>query len=100
MALTKVEADGINLADTFAFSGTVTGAGVSNVTPADPVLLPVDLETSIGTTTVLTFFFLPLPFKSLETLLILLIAVLADCKGSFLFFSSLPPPFFSPLQDL
>lgn len=27
MALTKVQADGINLADTFAFSGTVTGAG-------------------------------------------------------------------------
>lgn len=27
MPLTKVEADGINLADTFAFTGTVTGAG-------------------------------------------------------------------------
>jgi len=27
MALTKVEADGINLADTFAFTGTVSGAG-------------------------------------------------------------------------
>jgi len=27
MALTKVQAEGINLADTFAFSGTVTGAG-------------------------------------------------------------------------
>jgi len=27
MALTKVQADGINLADTFAFSGTVSGAG-------------------------------------------------------------------------
>ena len=25
MALTKVEADGINLADTFAFTGTVSG---------------------------------------------------------------------------
>jgi len=30
MALTKVEADGINLADTFAFSGTVSGAGLSD----------------------------------------------------------------------
>ena len=30
MALTKVEADGINLADTFAFTGTVTGAGLSD----------------------------------------------------------------------
>ena len=27
MALTKTQADGINLADTFAFTGTVTGAG-------------------------------------------------------------------------
>ena len=27
MALTKVQADGINLADTFAFTGTVTGGG-------------------------------------------------------------------------
>lgn len=27
MALTKVEADGINLADTFAFTGTVSGVG-------------------------------------------------------------------------
>jgi len=27
MALTKVQADGINLGDTFAFTGTVTGAG-------------------------------------------------------------------------
>jgi hypothetical protein len=29
MALTKVQADGINLADTFAFSGTVTGSGMN-----------------------------------------------------------------------
>ncbi len=27
MPLTKVQAEGVNLADTFAFSGTVTGAG-------------------------------------------------------------------------
>lgn len=27
MVLTKVQAEGVNLADTFAFSGTVTGAG-------------------------------------------------------------------------
>ena len=27
MALTKVQADGINLADTFAFTGTVSGVG-------------------------------------------------------------------------
>ena len=27
MALTKVQAEGVNLADTFAFTGTVSGAG-------------------------------------------------------------------------
>ena len=31
MALTKVEADGINLADTFAFTGTVSGVGEATV---------------------------------------------------------------------
>ena len=31
MPLTKVEADGINLADTFAFTGTVSGAGGGKV---------------------------------------------------------------------
>tara|TARA_Y100001951_G_C11195209_1_gene213870 strand:+ start:56 stop:604 length:549 start_codon:yes stop_codon:yes gene_type:complete len=31
MALTKVQADGINLGDTFAFTGTVTGAGETSV---------------------------------------------------------------------
>ena len=31
MALTKVQADGINLTDTFAFTGTVSGAGGENV---------------------------------------------------------------------
>jgi len=29
MALTKVQADGINLADTFAFTGTVSGSGMN-----------------------------------------------------------------------
>ena len=27
MALTKLQAEGLNLADTFAFTGTVSGAG-------------------------------------------------------------------------
>ena len=31
MALTKVQAEGINLADTFAFSGDVTGVGITNL---------------------------------------------------------------------
>jgi len=34
MALTKTQADGINLADTFAFTGTVTGAGGVNSSSA------------------------------------------------------------------
>ena len=51
MALTKVEADGINLADTFAFTGTVTGAGLSDTNanvslkPA-PVTVPVKAKVS------------------------------------------------------
>ncbi len=32
MPLTTIEADGINLADTFAFTGTVTGAGAAGFT--------------------------------------------------------------------
>ena len=31
MALTKVQAEGVNLADTFAFTGDITGVGVSNL---------------------------------------------------------------------
>ena len=34
MAFTLLQAEGINLADTFAFTGTVSGAGMSNLTPA------------------------------------------------------------------
>ena len=33
MAITKLQAEALNLADTFAFTGTVTGAGGAN-TPA------------------------------------------------------------------
>ena len=40
MALTKVQAEGVNLADTFAFTGTVTGAG--NITEADMFRLTAD----------------------------------------------------------
>ena len=29
MALTKVQAEGVNLADTFAFTGTVSGSGMN-----------------------------------------------------------------------
>ena len=45
MPLTKVEADGINLADTFAFTGTVSGAGkLLQVVVDDP------LSSNISTT--------------------------------------------------
>ena len=30
MAITKIQSESMNLADTYAFTGTVTGAGVSN----------------------------------------------------------------------
>ena len=33
MAITKIQSESMNLADTYAFTGTVTGAGGSN-TPA------------------------------------------------------------------
>jgi hypothetical protein len=36
MPLTKVQAEGINVADDFAFTGTVTGAGVSSATSTLP----------------------------------------------------------------
>ena len=35
MTLTKVQAEGINLADTFAFSGTVSGAGLTSPFPTN-----------------------------------------------------------------
>ena len=35
MTLTKVQAEGINLADTFAFSGTVSGAGLASPFPTN-----------------------------------------------------------------
>ena len=37
MALTKVQAEGINLADTFAFSGTVSGAGGRDLLLSDTI---------------------------------------------------------------
>ena len=37
MALTKVQAEGVNLADTFAFSGTVSGAGGRDLLLSDTI---------------------------------------------------------------
>ena len=44
MAIDKIQSESINLADTFAFTGTVTGAGGTN-TPA-PVTVPVNAKVS------------------------------------------------------
>ena len=38
MALTKVQADGINLGDTFAFTGDVSGAGLSSPIPTNTTI--------------------------------------------------------------
>mgnify|MGYP003111851528 CR=1 FL=1 len=51
MAIDKIQAESINLADTFAFTGTVTGAGLSDtlalvsLKPA-PVTVPVKAKVS------------------------------------------------------
>ena len=50
MAQIKLQADGLNLADTFAFSGTVTGAGGGKVLQAVQ-----DTHTAIATITTDTF---------------------------------------------
>ena len=55
MALTKVQADGVNLADTFAFTGTVSGSGFdllasvySTSTQASvEISLPMDIQVII-----------------------------------------------------
>ena len=45
MAQIKLQADGLNLADTFAFSGTVTGAG--GITEADQWRLTASITTDV-----------------------------------------------------
>lgn len=62
MALTKVQAEGINLADTFAFSGTVTGTNNSYVklaqTSVTSSVATVDFNSSIiDSSTYKNFFF-------------------------------------------
>ena len=50
MAITKLQAEALNLADTYAFTGTVTGAGGVN-TPAFQAYLNSDQNVSSGTQT-------------------------------------------------
>jgi len=54
MAIDKIQAESINLADTFAFTGTVTGAGGDN-TPSFFVTLSGDQSISASTWTKITF---------------------------------------------
>ena len=46
MAQIKLQADGLNLADTFAFSGTVTGAGGGKVLQVVQTVLTTDTSTT------------------------------------------------------
>ena len=50
MAITKIQSESMNLADTYAFTGTVTGAGESN-TPAFEVRLSAEQSLSDATAT-------------------------------------------------
>ena len=49
MALTKVQADGLNLADTFAFTGTVSGSGFDLLASALDSSTQTSLEISLPT---------------------------------------------------
>ena len=55
MAIDKIQAESINLADTFAFTGTVTGAGESNTPVAILIGNGSDQTVSGGAFTTLTF---------------------------------------------
>ena len=46
MAITKIQSESLNLADNFAFTGTITGAG--GITVADQWRLTSDLSLSTG----------------------------------------------------
>jgi hypothetical protein len=54
VAIDKIQSESINLADTFAFTGTVTGAGGSNV-PFTTVKKSSDQTLAHGTDTLITF---------------------------------------------
>ena len=54
MAITKLQAEALNLADTYAFTGTVTGAGESNV-PAFAETSSSQTGISSGTSTKMQF---------------------------------------------
>jgi len=55
MALIKTRSRGINLADNFAFTGTITGAGGGDNLPYFYVSIPVGQSLSTGATTQINF---------------------------------------------
>ena len=54
MAITKIQSESLNLADTYAFTGTVTGAGETNA-PAFEAYVSAQTSYSAGTTTKVQF---------------------------------------------
>ena len=54
MAITKIQSESVNLADDFAFTGTVTGAGGTN-TPAFQAVQSADVSISGSTSTLIPF---------------------------------------------
>ena len=54
MAITKIQSESVNLADNFAFTGTVTGAGGVN-TPFFQAVMSGNQSLSAGSTTKITF---------------------------------------------
>ena len=54
MAITKIQSESLNLADTYDFTGTVTGAG-SDFTPNFLAYLPSTQTLATNTTTLVTF---------------------------------------------
>lgn len=53
MAISKIQSESLNLADTFAFTGTVTGAGESNA-PYFQAVSSVDISLTQGVATLVT----------------------------------------------
>ena len=54
MAITKIQSESLNLADTYAFTGTVTGAGETN-TPYFQAVQSTDVNLTDNTATLITF---------------------------------------------
>ena len=56
MAITKIQSESLNLADTYAFTGTVTGAGITGLGVADSWYLSSSWSGSANTQTTVTPF--------------------------------------------